>query len=206
MVLFPALRQIDEKRQKSLFEMSKHVLNVILPTVFLVYIPAKEILKLWLPQYEASLAYMAILLPMCIFDGKMNLVCATYFKVLRKERFLLYVNIFSMALSIVLSIVGAYGLHSIDSIILFMVCSIGVRYFISQLYLERLLGETSGQAGARVGMAEELVLVAICAYACWKLHSGSAFAITAIAYLIYLVLNRRSVGYLWGMVKAKITK
>ena len=97
MVLFPALRQIDEKRQKSLFEMSKHVLNVILPIVFLVYIPAKEILKLWLPQYESSLAYMAILLPMCIFDGKMNLVCATYFKVLRKERFLLYVNIFSMA-------------------------------------------------------------------------------------------------------------
>ena len=206
MVLFPALRQIDEKRQKSLFEMSKHVLNVILPIVFLVYIPAKEILELWLPQYEASLAYMAILLPMCIFDGKMNLVCATYFKVLRKERFLLYVNIFSMALSVVLSIVGAYGLHSIDSIILFMVCSIGVRYFISQLYLERLLGEASGQAGARVGMAEELVLVVICAYACWKLHSGSAFAITAIAYLIYLVLNRRSVGYLWGMVKAKITK
>ena len=35
MVLFPALRQIDEKRQKSLFEMSKHVLNVILPIVFL---------------------------------------------------------------------------------------------------------------------------------------------------------------------------
>ena len=111
-----------------------------------------------------------------------------------------------MALSVVLSIVGAYGLHSIDSIILFMVCSIGVRYFISQLYLERLLGEASGHAGARVGMAEELVLVVICAYACWKLHSGSAFAITAIAYLIYLVLNRRSVGYLWGMVKAKITK
>ena len=101
MVLFPALRQIDEKRQKSLFEMSKHVLNVMLPIVFLVYIPAKEILKLWLPQYETSLAYMAILLPMCIFDGKMNLVCATYFKVLRKERFLLYVNIFSMALSVV---------------------------------------------------------------------------------------------------------
>ena len=114
MVLFPALRQIDEKRQKSLFEMSKHVLNVMLPIVFLVYIPAKEILKLWLPQYEVSLAYMAILLPMCIFDGKMNLVCATYFKVLRKERFLLYVNIFSMALSVVLSIVGAYDLHSID--------------------------------------------------------------------------------------------
>ena len=104
MVLFPALRQIDEKRQKSLFEMSKHVLNVMLPIVFLVYIPAKEILKLWLPQYEVSLAYMAILLPMCIFDGKMNLVCATYFKVLRKERFLLYVNIFSMVLSVVLSL------------------------------------------------------------------------------------------------------
>ena len=205
-----ALRQIDEKRQKRLFEMSKHVLNVILPTVFLVYIPAKETLKLWLPQYEASLAYMAILLPMCIFDGKMNLVCATYFKVLRKERFLLYVNIFSMALSIVLSIVGAYwpapDSRSDYSVYgMFDRCEI---FYFTKLYLERLLGQTSGQAGARVGMAEELVLVAdlrLCVLE--RPHfSGSAFAITAIAYLIYLVLNRRSVGYLWGMVKAKITK
>lgn len=206
MVLFPALRQIDEKRQKDLFAMSKHVLNVILPVVFMVYIPAKEILKLWLPQYEVSLAYMAILLPLCIFDGKMNLVCATYFKVLRKERFLLLVNLISMALSIVLSIFGAYCLHSIDSIILFMVCSIGVRYFISQIYLEKLLGQEKEQVKARVKLLEELILVTVCAYVCWKLPSLTAFIVAAAVYAIYLVLNRESVIYLLKMIKGKIKK
>ena len=103
------------------------------------------------------------LLPLCIFDGKMNLVCATYFKVLRRERFLLLVNLISMALSIVLSIFGAYCLHSIDSIILFMVCSIGVRYFISQIYLEMLLGQEKEQVEARVKLLEELILVTVCA-------------------------------------------
>ena len=206
MVLFPALRQIDEKRQKELFDMSKHVLNVILPVVFLAYIPAKELLRLWLPQYEVSLAYMAILLPMCIFDGKMNLVCATYFKVLRKERFLLCVNLFSMALSVCLCLLGAYGLHSIDAIILFMVCAIGVRYFISQIFLEKLLGDAQGQNKVRAGMFEEMVLVVLCAYVCWKLPSFAAFVIAAAAYAVYLVLNRTSVVYLLGMVKAKVKK
>lgn len=204
MVLFPALRQIDEKKQRELFDMSKHVLNVILPVVFLGYIPAKELLRIWLPQYEVSLAYMAILLPMCIFDGKMNLVCATYFKVLRKERFLLYVNLFSMALSIVLCLVGAYGLHSIDSIILFMVCSIGVRYFVSQCYLERLLGDFGNRKRAGAGMLEELVLVLVCAYVCWMLPSGMAFVIAAAVYALYLILNRESVRYISGMLKRKL--
>ncbi len=206
MVLFPALRQIDEKRQKDLFAMSKHVLNVVLPVVFLVYIPAKEILKLWLPQYRVSLAYMAILLPMCIFDGKMNLVCATYFKVLRKEKFLLFVNLFSMALSIALSIVGAYCLHSINSIILFMVCSIGVRYFISQFYLERLLGDKDGQFEAVMDMVSELVIVAGSAYMCWRLSSPVAFVGVAFVYIVYLLFNRKSVGYLCRMVRAKLKK
>lgn len=206
MVLFPALRQIDEKRQRELFDMSKHVLNLVLPVVFLVYIPAKELLKIWLPQYEVSLAYMAILLPMCIFDGKMNLVCATYFKVLRKERFLLYVNLFSMALSIGLCAFGAYGIHSIDAIILFMVCAIGVRYFISQIFLETIFVDGAERNRAGIGMAEEMALVVLCAYVCWKLPSIAAFGISTAAYVLYLVLNRASVRYLCGMVKSKIKK
>ncbi len=206
MVLFPALRQIDEGRQKSLFDMAKNVLNVILPVVFLVYIPAKELLKIWLPQYEVSLAYMAILLPMCIFDGKMNLVCATYFKVLRKERFLLGVNLFSMALSIAMCIIGAYCFHSIDSIILFMVCAIGVRYFVSENFLERLLGETREYRKAQFEMAQELVLVALCAYVCWKLPSAVAFVISLAAYVLYLIINRKSVVYLQGLIRNRVKR
>lgn len=206
MVLFPALRQIDEGRQKNLFDMAKNVLNVILPVVFLVYIPAKELLKLWLPQYEVSLAYMAILLPMCIFDGKMNLVCATYFKVMRKERFLLGVNLFSMALSIALCVFGACVLQSIDSIILFMVCAIGVRYFISENFLEHLLGEPGEYRKAQLEMVWELILVALCAYVCWKLPSAAAFIITSAAFAIYLFFNRKSVIYLYGLIRSRFKK
>ena len=50
---------------------------------------------MWLPQYAESLRYMVILLPICIFDGKMSLLCNTYLKVLRKERQLFYFNLIS---------------------------------------------------------------------------------------------------------------
>lgn len=206
MVLFPALRQTDEERQRSLFSMAKNGLNVLLPVVFLAYIPAKELLRIWLPQYEVSLSYMAILLPMCIFDGKMNLVCATYFKVLRREKFLLYVNLAAMALSVVLSAVGAFLLHSIDAIIIFMVLSIGVRYFISENYLEGILGDERKRGRARLQMLEEFVLVVICAGVCWKLPSLAAFGISFAAYALYLVLNRDSVGYLLSGLKARMNR
>lgn len=201
MVLFPALRQIDGSKQKNLFFTANNVLNIILPAVFICFIPAKEILRLWLPQYSASLTYMAVLLPLCIFDGKMNLVCATYFKVLRKEKFLLVVNLISMSISALLCIWGAYGLKSIDWIIVFMVISVGIRYFISQSYLESIFAEGNKSIFHRMYMPEELILTVVCAFSCFKLSSLYALIICIFAYLVYLLLNKKSVLFVIDLLK-----
>lgn len=206
MVLFPALRQIDEKKQKALFDASKKVLSVILPVVFLVFIPAKEILLIWLPDYAISLTYMAILLPMCIFDGKMNLVCATYFKVLRKERFLLWANLISMSISALLCVWGAYGLESIDMIAVFMVISIGIRYFISQVYLEKILGDADRQKTERMLMLAELILVVVCSVSCFKLSSLWALLVCIVAYGVYLAVNKPSVTYVLNLISSRLAK
>ncbi len=206
MVLFPALRQVDEEKQKVLFEKAKNGLNILLPVVFLVYIPAKAVLQLWLPDYAVSLKYMALLLPMCIFDGKMNLVCATYFKVLRKERFLLGVNLFSMALSVVLSYIAAYILNDMNAIVLFMVVSIGARYFISERFLERMYTETGGMKSFYVQAVEEIILSAVCVAACWYAGFIVSLVIVLVVYAVYLWLNRESVHNVYDMVITKLKK
>lgn len=202
MVLFPALRQVDDDKRRTVFDRASDGLNILLPIVFLIYIPAKEILRLWLPQYEVSLSYMAILLPMCIFDGKMNLLCGTYFKVLRQERFLLFVNLVSMAVSAALSLFGAAVLKSIDSIIVFMVVAIGVRYFISQYYLNRQMKEN----GDLKGLFMELVLVLVCSSGCFRLGSGLAFLLCLAAYAVYIALNKKSAQTVFSMVLGVVKK
>lgn len=205
MVLFPALRQVDEGKLKDLFDKSKKGLLVVLPVIFLLYLPAKEILRIWLPQYEISLVYMAILLPMCIFDGKMNLVCATYFKVLRKEKFLLFVNLISMTLSVVLSIFGAFVLKNMDAVVLAMVIAVGVRYFISQFYLERML-ENGKRHELIIQAAAEIGLTVICTFSCWRFNSLIAFGITLCAYVAYLLYNRQYTMYIVNVVKDKLKR
>ena len=97
------------------------------------------LLRMWLPQYDESLRYMVILLPICVFDGKMNLLCNTYLKVLRKERQLLYFNLIALVTSFVLCSLGTYILKNVFAVAIFMVVAVAVRSIISEFYLNHLL-------------------------------------------------------------------
>ena len=86
MVLFPSLRQVSKEQQKNIYYKFRSVLSVVLPMIFVVSIPVKVIMQIWLPEYSNSLNYLILALPICFFDAKMNLLCNTYFKVLREEK------------------------------------------------------------------------------------------------------------------------
>ena len=67
-VLFPVLRRMDGERLKSMYPVMRMMLTVPLYALLLIYIPFRDILVLWLPQYEESLRYLAILFPICIYQ------------------------------------------------------------------------------------------------------------------------------------------
>jgi O-antigen/teichoic acid export membrane protein len=94
MVMFPALRQVTNNSKIEIY-MLRDSLGIILCGVLIFYVPIKVILTWWLPHYTDSLRYLSVILPICVFDGKMQMLYNTYLKVLRKERGLLYINIFS---------------------------------------------------------------------------------------------------------------
>lgn len=87
MVLFPALRQTDKSKRNEIYSSLRDALGILLPIVFVAYYPMQLIFGIWLPDYKESLSYIAVLLPLCTYDGKMQMLCNTYFKVLRKENF-----------------------------------------------------------------------------------------------------------------------
>lgn len=194
MVLFPALRQGTDQERRSFYRGIRDAMEIAFPFAYLLYFPMAAILSLWLPQYADSMHFFAILLPVCVFDTKMDLCCATYFKVLREERTLLKVNVATMAGSLVLSMLGVYVIGSLDAVLLGAVACIIGRSLWSEWHLDRRLNVPFSKIAF-----EEVALTF--AFLGLTLLTPSAVAIAgyALLYVAYLVLNRSVTG---GLIKS----
>lgn len=187
MVLFPALRQTDKESIKRYYRVIRTGLGVLLPAIPLFYLPVEFVLGLWLPKYKVSLEYLALLLPLCIFDGKMQMLCNTYLKVLRKEKQILLINAVSVALSIVLCAIGAFAFGNIYSIVIFMSVTVAFRSVIAELYLSKLM-----KIDVIKNMIGELLLATL--FIVLSLFAGKAEAFLAylVVYAVYVFLWRKS--------------
>ncbi len=139
MVLFPALRMTDKEISRSLFVSARKSLGYANLAIFAMYAPIKWILLAWLPNYRDSFFYMIFLFPICIFDGKMQLLFNTYLKVYRKERLLLYINLMTLFCSSILCAISIYCFHSIGLVATSMMVAILFRSVIANLFLSRIL-------------------------------------------------------------------
>lgn len=136
-VLFPALRRVGAEVSKKIYNKFNLYLDALLPIIYVLYIPIKIILGKWLPQYSQSLSYLAILLPICIFDGKTQMLNNTYFKVLRKEKTLLKINLFSMAISIISSLISVFVLKDINLVIIGILIAVCMRSILGEIILSK---------------------------------------------------------------------
>lgn len=135
LVLFPVLRRLDLEDLNAFYAKIRNLLFVVSPLAYLLYLPASFVLGIWLPQYAESFRYLGILMPLLVFDGKMNMLCSTYFKVYNDTGQLLLFNVVALAISLLLSCVGAYVLGSVDFVVCGLLVAIMVRSVISERYL-----------------------------------------------------------------------
>lgn len=193
MVLFPALRRADEGELKDFYKISRTALFIFLPFIYLVYTPIESILSLWLPQYKESLIYMALLLPICTFDSKMNLLCITYFKVLRKEKVLLFVNILTMIISFLLSIISAFFIKNIYAVVISMVIAIAFRSIISEIYLAKIMQEKIASS-----IIQDLLLSLAFLYSTLQFDHFKGFTVFLVMYVIFVLFNWKKISALFG--------
>ena len=153
MVLFPALRQSGDAEQRRVFSAMRDALTIVLPGFYVLCFPMIWLIGKWLPQYGDSLHFFVYLLPMCVFDGKMNLLGTTFFKVLREEKTLLRVNIATAAISAVGTLLGVYVLGSVDVVI----CSVVVALAFRSLASEEIISKKIGEGRSMLPVGEVLV-------------------------------------------------
>lgn len=201
MVMFPALRQINEESMKRIFVKLRSGISYLLTLILLVFVPFKIILSWWLPQYTESIRYLAFLLPICVFDGKMQLLFNTYMKVLRKERIMLIINMISLGISAVLCAIGAYLIKDIVAVAIAMMVAIVMRSIISNSYLSKAMNIRLDK-----NIIWEVALAFIFIFANAYTSSLIAFVIYGVAYGFYVMLNLNEIKGLLNTAKRKLIK
>ncbi len=154
-VLFPALKTISVIEQKKIYLVVRKGLYFVLPIVYIMFYPLSIIISKWLPDYSESTIYLSILLPICVFDAKSNILGMTYLKVLRRETSILLINVISCFFSIAFTIIGTFVLENIY----FILCSIVVACLIRNILFDYYLNKEFENNAFREMIVEILIMI-----------------------------------------------
>ena len=197
MVLFPALRKVTKDGSVRFFQLSRDAMNLILPIIYLLFFLAIILVEWWLPDYKPSIIYFAFLLPVAIFHGRQSVVGNTFLLVLRREGVLFKSNIIAALISVIGAFVGAFVFHSVIVMILFADLAIMWR----SIYVEKLLEKELSVPSSWTTIS--VILISISFLFAYQLcYTYVAFLITAIFYLSYLLVSRKTLRKVMNQMKA----
>lgn len=188
-ILFPILRRTDEKKLSNIYITMRDFLMVIMLGVLIVYYPIKVVLSAWLPKYSDSLMYMALVFPICLFEGKMALLINTYLKTLRKEKLMLKINLITLAISVMLTFVTTILLKNLDLAITAIVMLLAFRCALAEVFLSKIL-----KISLYKDIALELTMTLIFILTGWFINSWFAVFLYSVAYIMYLSIKRKDMA------------
>lgn len=188
-IIFPILRRTDKKNLAGLYITMRNFLMVVLLGLLILYYPLRAVLSAWLPKYADSLMYMALVFPMCVFEGKMALLINTYLKTLRKEKLMLKINLISLAASVVISLLTTMVLRNLYLAIASIAILLAFRCTLAELLLSRILGVSINK-----DLTLELVMTFIFIMMGWFANSWLAITLYAFSYAIYLFIKRKDIN------------
>lgn len=187
MVAFPVLKRLDAEGQRDKYLTIRLLLHTALPCAYLLYVPVKLLLGLWLPAYGESLVYLALTMPLCVYSCKANLLFNTYLKMGRREGTLCAVNVAAMALNAALALASIVGLASVELATCGIVASVALRDLAFELIMSRRFGNPV--AGFCVS---EALLTAGFMTASWFLGAWS-WPVVLLMLAAYLLFDRDGV-------------
>ncbi len=196
-VLFPTLRRTSKENLPAIYQTMRSMITVPLLGFLILYYPAKVIFSAWLPNYAESLTYMALLFPICLYEGKMLLLINTYLKTLRKEKLMLVINLITVGLSIIMTSLSVFILNNITLSILNIVILLAFRCIITELYLSKVL-----KVQVKKDIILEICMTVIFILVSWTLTFPFALIMYLAAYAVYLFIKKGDIVYLLRSIKS----
>lgn len=186
-IFFPILKRIDSNKIKDLYIKIRSGLTSILLGCLLLYYPLDSILSWWLPKYQDSLIYMAILLPICLFESKVSLLTNTYLKALRKEKTIMKINLGVVVISFILTYISTVLLHDLNIAVISILVLFAIKSICSEIVLEKVL-----EIQIKKDILQEIILVVL--FVSINFSSVNVlvkFIIYTTSFILYLYINRK---------------
>ena len=200
LVIYPVLRRIGEKYLIQIYYVMRNFLMTFSLGILILYMPIKETLSLWLPNYAESLNYLGLLLPIVIYESKMSLLINTYMKALRLENTMLKFNALTMVISVVFTWINAFWFQNLNLTVLSIVLLISFRGIISEFILSYRLNISIVK-----DVLLESVMTIIFIYSGWFVNSVWTPIIYGLFYLAYIYIKRKdlknSIQFITNLLK-----
>lgn len=201
-VMFPLLKRTPQEKWADNYKLMRNILVIPLLGLLVLYYPAKVILSAWLPQYEESLRYMALMFPMCLYEGKMSMLINTYMKAMRMEKQMLLVNLISVTLSVLSTGLVIFLLKDLVLSVVSIMVLLAFRCILAELILAKRLSLKVG-----TDIVLEVLMTALFVVSNWFFNNWLCVVVYAVGYLVYVFIRRKSilpmVQTVKGMLKAK---
>lgn len=139
-VIFPVIKRSNQDRLPVLYDTVGTLLSGVMIVFLVLYFPIKLLLTLWLPHYTDAISYFSILFPLSLFEARSSLLINTYLKALRKERAMLWLNGFSVGLSLVVTGITVFWIKNLTLAVMSIVFLQAIRSFVPDLFLQKVMG------------------------------------------------------------------
>ncbi|WP_100333078.1 MATE family efflux transporter [Bacillus alkalisoli] len=198
-ILFPILRKTEMDRLPNIYKSMRDLLMVILFGVLILYYPLSVMLSSWLPDYAESVLYLALLFPMCVYEGKTALLINTFLKTLRKEKLMLKINLISLFLSVNITLLTTMLIENLNLAILSIVFILAFRSILAEILISKILGVSIFK-----DILLELLLSSSFILAAWFIDSWLFTVVYGVIYLLYLLLKRNDLIFTTKQIQSLI--
>lgn len=199
LALFPLLKRTNESSYDKTYLQIKTILMPLILGSLLLYFPMSYVLDKWLPAYTESVKYMAIVFPVIVFEGKVNLLTNTYLKVLRKERLIFKVNFVSAILSFIIGGLTIYIFDNLFLSILGMVILLAFRSIYADILLSKYMHSKPYK-----DIIIELFFVILFIILSWNYSRLLGAIFYVIMFAVYLYYQRRNILDTVTLVKKRL--
>lgn len=188
MVMLPTLRRIDGRKYASIYNDIKVLLFTLMFGGLLIYYPLNVILTIWLPKYADCLKYMAILFPLCVFEGKLSILVEMYMKTMRLEKKILVSNIATLIFSVIATFVSVFILENLTVAVMCILIIFAFRTTLGEYMLSKHLDVNFYR-----NILIEISLVAIFVCSSWIVGGIKGLLIYSGAYAVFLLMYRKKI-------------
>lgn len=191
LVLYPMLRQTEEKKLPYIYGTLRNMLMIFLLGMLVLYYPLYLLISGWLPQYAGQIRYMALLFPLCIYSAKQTMLVQTYMQVFRLEKEIMKVNFIGVAVAALLMLISVFWLRNLTLSMFVIVLNQMFRCVYSEIILS-----TKIQINVLKDIFLEIVMTAVFITASWFIGGWGGSFLYLMMYLLYIAFKRDEVGRL----------